>query len=279
MYTINCRGRLLAIHEPLVMGIINTTPDSFYENSRLRATDELVQKARLMLEEGASIIDIGGQSSRPGSVRIDATEEMDRVVPAIEGILKALPHAIISIDTYSASVAEAAVKAGAHIINDISGGDMDEDILKVAASYGSPYICMHMKGRPDTMQLNPTYQDVTVEVLEYLAQKLDECKKAGIKDVIVDPGFGFGKTIQHNFTLLKQLKTFSMLHAPILVGLSRKSTVYKTLGITAEEALNGTTVLNSIALMNGAHILRVHDVKQAVEAVRLFTAVSKSSKS
>lgn len=275
MYTINCRGRLLVIHQPLVMGIINTTPDSFYENSRIRAIDELVQKARLMLQEGATIIDIGGQSSRPGSIRIDATEEMDRVLPAIEGVLKALPNAIISIDTYSASVAEAAVKAGAHIINDISGGDMDEDILKVAASYGSPYICMHMKGRPDTMQLHPSYQDVTVEVLEYLGKKLDQCRKAGIKDVIVDPGFGFGKTTQHNFTLLKQLKTLSMLHAPILVGLSRKSTIYKTLGITAEEALNGTTVLNSMALMNGAHILRVHDVKQAVEAVRLFTAVSK----
>lgn len=272
MYTINCKGRLLTIDQPLVMGIINITPDSFFEKSRIAIAEDALAAAQQMISAGASFIDIGGQSSRPGSVRISAAEEMSRVVPAIEAIQHALPEAIISIDTYAADVAKAAVKAGAHIINDISGGDMDPDILKVAADHNCPYICMHMQGTPDTMQHQPAYDNVTEEVLQYLAFKIETCTKAGIKDVIIDPGFGFGKTIRHNFTLLRQLKLFSILERPVLVGLSRKSTIYKTLGITADEALNGTTVLNSIALMNGALILRVHDVKEAVEAVRLYKA-------
>lgn len=275
MYTINCKGRLLVIDQPLVMGIINITPDSFYEKSRIQVVEEAVKKTAVMVTDGATIIDIGGQSSRPGSVRISAEEETDRVAPVIEAIKTVMPDVLISIDTYSSTVAEAAVKAGAAIINDISGSDMDENILSIAATYHCPYICMHMQGTPESMQQQPQYENVTAEVLEYLSRKIALCKKAGIKDVMADPGFGFGKTIQHNFTLLRELKAFAMLDVPLLVGISRKSTIYKTLGITADEALNGTTVLNSIALMNGAHILRVHDVKAAVETVRLFNAYRK----
>lgn len=275
MYTINCKGRLIGLHQPVIMGIINTTPDSFYEKSRTQIQEEIVERTGTMLAEGAVIIDIGGQSSRPGSTRITSGEEIKRVVPAIEAIVASFPEAILSVDTYSAAVAEAAIQAGAHLINDISGGEMDEKILSVAATHNCPYICMHMKGRPDDMQRNPHYENVTAEVLAFLSQRISICKKAGIKDVIADPGFGFGKTIQHNFTLLKELKAFEILDTPLLVGLSRKSTIYKTLGITAGEALNGTTVLNTLALLNGARIVRVHDVKAAAETIKLLNAYNR----
>ncbi|MGN6436701.1 MAG: dihydropteroate synthase [Agriterribacter sp.] len=269
MYTLNCKGRLLSLHAPVVMGIINVTPDSFYVHSRKNETDAIVEQAGKMLSEGAALLDIGGQSTRPGSERISAAEETERVVPAIKSILNHFPNALISIDTYQSTVAKAAVEAGACMVNDISSGEMDTQMLDTVASLKTPYICMHMLGKPDTMQQSPQYSNVTLEVLDYLAKKISQCRSKGIRDVIADPGFGFGKTIQHNFTLLKSLAAFTMLDVPILAGLSRKSTIYKTLGTTAQEALNGTTVLNTIALLNGAQILRVHDVREAVEAVKL----------
>ncbi len=277
MYTLNCKGRLLVMDQPWVMGIINITPDSFYTESRKQHVDEIAQLAGKMIAEGADVVDIGGQSTRPGSERISVQEETDRTVPAIERIMGDLPDAIISIDTYSSSVAKAAVHAGASIINDISSGDMDDAMLFTAAALKTPYICMHMQGTPGTMQKNPQYEDVSATVLDYLVHKADQCTKAGIHDIVIDPGFGFGKTIAHNFTLLKSLPGLQIIERPVMVGLSRKSTIYKTLHTTVEEALNGTTVLHTIALMNGANILRVHDVKAAKEAIDLFSAYRKGS--
>jgi dihydropteroate synthase len=276
MYTLNCKGRLLAMDKPWVMGIINATPDSFYKESRKQHVDEIVQLAEKMITGGANIVDIGGQSTRPGSERISVQEETDRTVPAIERIMQGFPDAIISIDTYSSEVAKSAVQAGASIINDISSGDMDDAMLPAVAKLQVPYICMHMQGTPGTMQKDPQYEDVSATVLDYLVRKADQCTKAGIQDIIIDPGFGFGKTIAHNFTLLKSLPALQIIQRPVMVGLSRKSTIYKTLHTTAEEALNGSTVLHTIALMNGANILRVHDVKAAKEAIALFMDYQKA---
>jgi len=270
MYTLNCKGKLLIIDKPLVMGIINATPDSFYDGGKNNNIDSIIALAEKMVTDGADIVDIGGQSTRPNSERISVEEEVQRVLPAIEAIHHHFPQVIISIDTYYSKVAQKAVAAGASIVNDISAGDADEAMLSIVASLKVPYVCMHMNGTPATMQKNPVYDDVLKEVLDFFIKKTTECTKAGIVDVIIDPGFGFGKTIAHNFTLLKELNTFSMLQKPILAGLSRKGTIYKTLGITAAESLNGTTVLNTMALMNGASILRVHDVKEARQAVKLF---------
>lgn len=275
MFTLNCNGRLLMIDKPLVMGIINVTPDSFYEGSRFLGKDKILAEAENMINEGADILDIGGQSTRPGSEQISAQIELDRVVESIEAICKKFPETIISIDTYYSSVAKICVQAGASIVNDISSGTMDKEMLSTVATLKVPYVAMHMKGTPQTMLKEANYQDVTREVLDFFIQKKSECIKAGIKDVIIDPGFGFAKTIDHNFELLKNLSVFKMLDAPILTGLSRKSSVYKTLGVSANEALNGTTVLNTIALMNGANILRVHDVKEAKEAIKLCEKVSR----
>jgi len=270
MFTLNCRGRLLTFDSPIVMGIINVTPDSFYSGSRQSTVDAALQKAEQMINEGATILDLGGQSTRPNSKQISAEEEAERVCPAIEAVHKQFPDAIISVDTYYHYVAEQAVYAGASIVNDISGGILDNDMLFVVAKSKTPFICMHMKGTPENMQQHAVYENVTREVLDYFIQRIDVCKQAGINDVIIDPGFGFAKTIAHNFELLRNLSVFKMLEKPIIVGLSRKSTVYKTLGVTAEEALNGTTVMNTLALLNGANILRAHDVKEAVEAIKLF---------
>lgn len=276
MLTLNCKGRLLTLDQPVVMGIINTTPDSFYAGSRHTALEEIVQTAGRMLEAGATILDLGGQSTRPGSEQIGAHAEMERVIPAIEAVYKAFPKAILSVDTYHAAVAKAAVAAGASIVNDISGGNADPDMLLTVGALQVPYVCMHMQGNPETMQDNPQYGNVVTDVLDFFIQQVARCRQAGIKDVIIDPGFGFGKTITHNFQLLKGLRAFELLRCPVLVGLSRKSTIYKTLGITAAEALNGTTVLNTIGLMHGAHILRVHDVREAAEAVRLYSAMQQA---
>ncbi len=270
MFTLNCKGKLLVIDKPLVMGIINITSDSFYEGSRSQTVESILSQATKMIGEGADIIDIGGQSTRPGSERISVKEELQRVLSAIETILKNFPETIISVDTYQAIVAEECVRSGAAIINDISAGNMDSDMIPTVAKLQVPYICMHMKGTPENMQQQPTYENVTKEVLDFFIQKTDECRRAGINDVIIDPGFGFGKTISHNFTLLKELSAFKMLEKPIMAGLSRKSTIYKTLGINTNEALNGTTVLNTLALQNGANILRVHDVKEAKEVIKLY---------
>jgi len=272
MFTLNCKGRLITAAQPLVMGIINVTPDSFYNESRQQDTEAIVKKAGQMLNEGAGILDIGGQSTRPGSRLLNAAEEASRVCYAIEAIAGTFPAAIISIDTFYAKVAAAAVAAGAAIVNDISGGEMDKNMLETVAGLQVPYICTHMKGTPQTMQQLAAYEHVTTAVLDYFVSKLDSCRKAGIHDVILDPGFGFAKTSEHNFKLLKELGVFKITGKPLLVGLSRKSTIYKTLGTTAAGALNGTTVLNTIALQNGADILRVHDVKEAVEAVKLLSA-------
>lgn len=275
MFTLNCKGRLLVIDEPIVMGIINVTPDSFYSGSRQSGVDNILREADKMLAEGATILDIGGQSTRPGSVPIGADIELQRAIPAIEAIANRFQDSYISIDTYQAKVAAEAVTAGACIVNDISSGDMDSKMIETVASLQVPYISMHMKGTPATMQQKAQYENVTREVLDYFIKKTEQCRLAGINDVIVDPGFGFGKTIQHNFMLLKELLVFKILQKPVLAGLSRKATVYKTLGTSAGEALNGTTVLNTIALLNGANILRVHDVKEAREAIKLIAALGK----
>ena len=254
------------------MGIINVTPDSFFKESRLQTVDEALQQARKMLNDGATILDVGGQSTRPNSTRISSEEEMERVIPIIEAINKNFPETYISIDTYYAAVAENAVAAGSCIINDISGGTMDENMLATVGHLNVPYICMHIKGTPETMQKNATYENVTTEVLGFFIHQTEKCRLNNIHDIIIDPGFGFGKTSIHNFQLLKELTVFKILDKLIMVGLSRKTTVYKTLKITAGESLNGTTVLNTIALLNGANILRVHDVKEAVEAIELIQA-------
>lgn len=271
MYTLNCKGRLLVLDKPAVMGILNITPDSFYSGSRFDQ-HEVLQKAEQMINEGAAILDIGGQSTRPGSDRLTADEELKRVLPAIEAIKKEFPSVFLSIDTYHAKVAAETVAAGIDMVNDISAGELDAAMLSTVASLKVPFIAMHMQGTPDTMQQNPTYENITREVVDYFIQKTAACKTAGIVDLILDPGFGFGKTINHNFQLLKSMEALQIFHVPILAGLSRKSTVWKTLKITPEEALNGTTVLNTIALTKGAAILRVHDVKEAMETITLFEA-------
>jgi dihydropteroate synthase len=273
MFTLNCKGRLLVIDHPIVMAIINVTPDSFYSGSRKTAIDEILQQAEKMINAGAAILDIGGQSTRPGSEDVGLEGELQRVLPAIEAIKNSFPESLISIDTYHARVALEAVLAGACIVNDISSGTLDSNMITTVSSLDVPYIAMHMKGTPKTMNSFANYEDVTLEVLDFFIKKIEECRLAGIKDVIVDVGFGFAKTIAHNFTLLKKLPVFQILEKPILVGLSRKATIYKTLGILPEKALNGTTVLNTVALQHGASILRVHDVMEAVEAVKLMSAL------
>jgi dihydropteroate synthase len=275
MFTLNCKGRLLVIDKPLVMGIINATPDSFFNGSRFSDTNEILAEVEKMLNDGADIIDIGGQSTRPGSELLPAEEEIKRVIPAIKAISKKFPDAVISVDTFYSTVAAAAIDTGASIVNDISAGSIDNKMFETVASLRVPYILMHMKGTPQTMQENAVYENVTREVLDFFITKTAELKNAGILDIIVDPGFGFAKTIDHNFELLKNLSVFKMLDKPVLLGISRKSTIYKTLGIKADEALNGTTALNMAGLMNGASMLRVHDVKEAKEAVTLFSAMNK----
>ena len=269
MFTLNCKGRLLTFHVPAVMGIINITPDSFYSGSRKQSTYAALELAEKMMREGASMLDIGGQSTRPNSKKINAAEEAERVLPVIELIHKTNPETIISIDTYYASVAVQAVNAGASVVNDISGGLFDNDMLGTVAALKIPYICMHMKGTPQDMQEHAVYENVVKVVLDHFIERTEACRAVGINDVMIDPGFGFAKTIAHNFELLRHLAIFKILEKPILAGISRKSTVYKTLGITAEEALNGSTVLHTIALLNGADILRTHDVKEAAEAIKL----------
>jgi dihydropteroate synthase len=258
------------------MGVINATPDSFYKGDLGNGMEGVLQLATDMLQNGASILDIGGQSTKPGSDEIGIATEIERVVPVIAMLHKNFPEAIISVDTFSSEVAIAAVNAGASMVNDVSGGEMDNEMIPVVAALKVPYVCMHMKGTPQNMQNFVQYEDVLKEVLNYFVAKLHQCRNAGILDVIVDPGFGFAKNATHNFNLLKHLSLFQILNCPVLAGLSRKSTIYKTLGITAAEALNGTTVLNTLALNNGADILRVHDVKEAMEAIILFEQYKKA---
>lgn len=271
IHTLNCRGRLMLVDKPIIMGIINVTPDSFYDGGDRSIADYLAQAAQ-MLEDGASVLDIGGQSTRPGSQRISPEEETNRVIPVIDRIVRNHPEALISVDTYHHRVAAEAIKAGACIVNDISAGELDPLMIPTVAGLNVPYIIMHMKGEPANMQEMAIYDDLVQEVIDHFIVKVDACRKAGIRDIILDPGFGFAKQSQHNFRLLKELSHFRIFDLPVLAGLSRKSTIYRTLGTDASHALNGTTVLNTIALLNGASILRVHDVREAVEAVKLVDA-------
>jgi dihydropteroate synthase len=275
--TWNCGGRLIIVDKPMIMGIINVTPDSFFDGNAYKTTHDFLQQAGKMIADGAAIIDIGGQSTRPGSERISAASEMLRVIPVIEAIKLHYPEVLISIDTYHAEVATAAVLVGASMVNDISGGDMDQQMWSTVAALEVPYVLMHIRGTPENMQEMTDYADLIKEITDYFIIKIDACRKAGIKDIIIDPGFGFAKTTNQNFELLKNLSLINLSGLPILAGVSRKSMVYKTLGGTPALALNGTTVLNTIALMNGATILRVHDVKEAKEAVTLFEVYARNN--
>jgi len=277
MFSINCKGKLLSLQQPTVMGILNLTPDSFYKGY-LDETDQNIKfKIHQFVMEGAAIIDVGGQSTRPGSDRLSAEEELARVIPYIKFIAATYPDVFISIDTYSSIVAKEAILAGAHIVNDISAGGMDAEMIAIVAQLKVPYICMHMQGVPETMQQNPLYADIILELTRFFVERIQLCRNAGITDIIIDPGFGFGKTIAHNFSILKNLSAFKILDCPILIGLSRKSSIYKTLGISVNESLNGTTVLHTIALLQDIQILRVHDVKEAKEAVLLTEVYKKAA--
>jgi len=274
---INAGGRLLDLSSPRVMGILNVTPDSFYSGSRVMAENEVIKRAVQMSEEGADIIDVGGYSSRPYADQVTAEEEKGRVLKAIKIIKRELPGIIISVDTFRSEIAREAVSVcGADMINDISAGNMDEEMFNLIEELNVPYVLMHMQGTPKTMQENPIYEDVVADILKQMSHKIVRLKSAGVKDVIFDPGFGFGKTIKHNFELLKRLNEFEITGLPLMVGVSRKSMIWKTLSITPGEALNGSVVLNTVALLNGADILRVHDVKEAVEAVKLVIELKKS---
>ena len=272
--TLNCRGRLVDLTVPAVMGILNITPDSFFTGSRVSteraASANPSDRARTMLSDGATFLDVGGYSTRPGAADVGPAEEADRVLPAIEAILDSFPDALISIDTFRASVARQAVDAGACLINDVSGGTLDPAMFATVASLpGVPYVLMHLRGTPQTMQSLATYENVVTEVIDELATQLAALRALGVHDVMLDPGFGFAKTPAQNFDLLSNIDAFNLFDEPILVGLSRKTTIWKTLIINADEALNGTTVLNTVALLKGASVLRVHDVREAVEAVKL----------
>jgi dihydropteroate synthase len=269
MFTLNCRGKLLTTDRPLVMGIINITPDSFYTGSRFTADKEISEQAAAMLDEGADILDIGGQSTRPGAIEVGVDIEMQRVIAPIALLHARFPNAVLSVDTYHARVAKEAVEAGASLVNDIGGGSLDKDMLATVAALGVPYVCMHMKGTPATMNSYAIYEDVIGEVLDFFILRIAECRKAGIHDLILDPGLGFAKKAAHNFALLKNLAVLAITGHPLLVGLSRKSFIATALDTTAEKALNGTSILNTVALLNGAAILRVHDPKEAREAIRL----------
>ena len=269
MYTINCKGRLIDLSKPKVMGIINVTPDSFYDGGKATALTPIVAKANKMISEGADFLDVGGYSSRPAADDISEQEELDRVLLAVDAIMHDFPKALISVDTFRSSVAKRAIEAGAAIVNDISGGMADPKMLETVGNLKVPYVLMHMKGTPQTMTSHTDYKNVTRDVLYYFSERIAAAKKAGINDIIADPGFGFAKTRQQSFELLHNLERFEILEIPLLVGVSRKSMIYKTLGGTPQTALNGTTALNSIALLKGANILRVHDVKEAVECVEL----------
>lgn len=271
-YSLNIKGRLWQVEKPLVMGVLNITPDSFYAASRWNEADEITARTEKMLTEGADILDIGGQSTRPSAERISAEDELKRVIPAIEIILKKFPETVISIDTFYSEVAKQAIDNGAAIINDISGGSMDNMMFDVVAKLRVPYILMHIQGEPQTMQLNPQYENVVSDVVKYFSQKIDELCSKGVNDIILDPGFGFGKTQEHNIELMQHLDALSIFELPVLVGISRKKMVQRMVGSDAAGSLNGTTALNTIALMKGAQLLRVHDVKEAVEVVKVVSA-------
>ena len=271
IHTLNCRGALLSLEKPVVMGILNLTPDSFSDGGRYQSISEAINHTGQMLEEGAEIIDIGGYSSRPFAREVSEREELERIYEPTEAIMKAFPEAIISIDTFRSAVARRMLDMGVHIINDISSGNFDDEMMKVVSSYGDvPYIMMHMKGKPKDMQLSPSYDHVFEEVWTFLLQKIERARKAGIRDIVVDPGFGFGKTILHNYQLLGKLDRFTLLRVPVLIGVSRKSMLYKFFDTNPNDVIDMCSVLHNKALEAGVQILRVHDVKEARRVVRLY---------
>lgn len=274
--TLNCNGKLLDVSNPLVMGILNLTPDSFYDGGSNLSELEILQKTEQMLAEGATIIDLGAVSTKPGAKMVSLEEERNRIFSVLKQLIKQFPDAIFSIDTFRSEIAYEAVQEGAHIINDISGGSLDAKMFDVVGKLNVPYILMHMQGTPQNMQLNPSYENVVTEVYKYFYKKIQSAKQAGIKDIILDPGFGFGKTVEHNYKLLKELSYFLHLDCMLLIGVSRKAMINKVLNCSSKNALNGTTTVNTIALLNGAQILRVHDVKQAVEAIKIVGQYFKS---
>lgn len=266
---------MLDVNMPLVMGILNVTPDSFFDGGKFNDQTNIVNQVERMLADGAAIIDIGAVSSKPGAELVSEEEEIARLIPAVNLIHKEFPHAVLSVDTFRSSVAMLAIEKGASIINDISAGAVDKNMFAAIASLQVPYLIMHMQGTPQTMQLNPVYKNVTLEVMQFFVQQLKVLRGLGVKDVLIDPGFGFGKTTEHNYKLLQDLKSFQLFDCPVVVGVSRKGMINKVIDTKPEEALNGTTAVNTIALMNGANILRVHDVKQAVEAIKIVNKLNK----
>jgi dihydropteroate synthase len=276
MFTINCRGKLITLETPLVMGILNVTPDSFYDGGKYFSEKEALNQAEKMILQGADILDIGGYSTRPNASDISEETEISRVIPAILAIKKAFPEVLLSIDTFRATVARRAVEAGANIVNDISGGQLDPQMFETVASLQVPYVLMHSRGNPQTMSQLCHYENILLEILHFFEERIQKLHILGVKDIILDLGFGFAKTSEQNFYLLKHLSYFKTLNKPILVGISRKSMIYKTLNITPEQALNGTSVLNSYAIGKGANILRVHDVQEAKQVIQLHQTLKAS---
>lgn len=268
--TINCNGRLVDLASPKILGILNLTPDSFFDGGHFQELPSALKQCEKLLQEGADFIDLGAYSSRPGAKEVSEEEELRRLIPVLEELRLAFPAALFSIDTFRAKVARESLDRGAAMINDISAGNLDDQMLSTVGGYSVPYIAMHMQGKPKTMQDNPTYTDVFSEMMYFFSTKITDCQKAGIQDVILDPGFGFGKTTGHNFSLLKEFDRFQAFNSPVLAGVSRKSMIYKTLNINAAEALNGTTVLHTVALLKKAQLLRVHDVKETKECILLL---------
>ena len=268
--TLNCNGTLISLETPKILGILNLTPDSFYDGGHFQQTEQALHQCEKMLNDGADFIDLGAYSSRPGASEVSLDEERKRLLPTLERLRNEFPEALFSIDTFRAKVADESIALGAHMINDISAGELDPKMLTVVGKHAVPYIAMHMQGQPKTMQDQPHYTDVFSSVMQFFSKKINQCKAAGIIDVIIDPGFGFGKTTAHNFALLHRFQHFQQFQVPVLAGVSRKSMIYKTLGTSANDALNGTTVLHTLALHKKAQLLRVHDVKEAKECITLM---------
>ena len=276
--TINCKGNLIDVSSPKVMGILNITPDSFYDGGKYKNESDILFQTEKMLLEGATFIDVGAYSSRPGAAHISENEELSRMIPVVDLLINHFPEIIISVDTFRSKIAKETIENGSAMINDISGGKMDEKMFQTIADLQVPYILMHMLGTPQNMQQNPVYEDVTKEIISFFAAQIYKLHQLKVNDIIIDVGFGFGKTMQHNYEILNNLSLFKILDAPILAGVSRKSMLYKPLEIKANEALNATTIANTIALLNGANILRVHDVKEAMEAIKIVNQLESSEK-
>jgi len=272
--TINCNGKLIDLATPKVMGILNCTPDSFYDGGKYKSESQFLSQVEKMLSDGATFVDVGAYSSKPNAEFVSEEEELNRLLPVIELVLKSFPDTIISVDTFRSKIAQSAIENGAAIINDISAGNLDEEMLETVAKLQVPYIMMHMKGTPQTMQTLTQYDNICKEMLFYFSERVGKARSFGINDIIIDPGFGFAKSLEQNYEVMQKLELFQMLELPLLVGISRKSMIYKTLETTAENSLNGTTFLNAISLQKGANILRVHDVKEAVESVKLFNKLN-----